>query len=190
MMKNFKKLGLFKNPKKAGFIMPFSLVFSMLQLSLLLSLAFSIRQQGTISHYKTLSGSFVQMEKASRLLLVEMIKRKGHIPTSQWISQQITYWWDLNGDSYYDAVSVFSNINLKSTQIEWISIHYVLNDKYLVPTPLPLFETRISLNSNRKAKMINHRYVRDSKASYQYVYDVNTHQLSASKISIPSNENN
>lgn len=170
--------------------MPFSLVFSMLQLSLLLSLAFSIHQQGTINHYKTLSRSFVQMEKASRLLLVEMINSKGHIPTSQWISQQITYWWDLDGDGYFDAVSVFSNINLKSTQIEWISIHYILKEKYLVPTPLPLFETRISLSLKRNAKMINHRYVHDSKAVYQYMYDINAHKLSASKISIPSNENN
>jgi hypothetical protein len=169
--------------------MPFSIVFSLLQLSLLLFLISTIHQQGLINHHKNLSETFVQMEKASRVLLIEMISRKGHIPTSQWISQQVTYWWDLDGDNCYDSVSVFSNINLKSTQIEWVAVHFVLEEKYAMPIVLPLFETRISSSSNRKVKMINHKYVCTSKAVYHYIYDISINKLSASKISIPTNEN-
>ena len=59
----------------------------------------SIQQQGKIIQYRELSVSFVQMEKASQRLMLEMIAQKGHIETSQWISQRVTYWWDLNGDN-------------------------------------------------------------------------------------------
>lgn len=170
--------------------MPFSIIFSLLQLSLLFFLVASIQQQGKIIQYRELSVSFVQMEKASQRLMLEMIAQKGHIETSQWISQRVTYWWDLNGDNYFDAVSVFSLVNLKSTQIEWVAIHYVLNEKYPVQVILPLFETRIIPTSPKRAKMIHHSYVRNAKAVYQYVYDINLNKLNASKISIPTNENN
>jgi hypothetical protein len=170
--------------------MPFSIVFSMLQLSLLIFLIASIQQQGKIMQYRELSISFVQMEKASQKLMLEMIASKGHIETSQWISQRESYWWDLNGDSYFDAVSVFSLVNVKSNEIEWVAIHYVLNEMYSVPETLPLFETRIIPTSPRRAKMIRHSYVRNAKAVYRYVYNISQNKLSPVKISIPTNESN
>jgi hypothetical protein len=189
-MKCFNKAGTLLNHKKASFIMPFSLIFSFLQLSLLLLLISYSQQQGLVVQYKELSNSFVHMEKASRTLMLKMIQSKGHIETSQWISQQATYWWDLNGDSFFDAVSVFSLVNVKSDEIEWVAIHYVLKDRYSAPLTLPMFETRIVLTSPKRAKMIHHAYVRNAKAVYRYVFNLTQSNLSPAKISIPTNETN
>ncbi len=180
---------MLKKRRTNAFILPFALVFCMIQLALLLLIHTSTVQQGLSFAYSKRSQSLMAMEKASRKLVIDLIAEIGHIDTYHFIAQQSCYYWDLSADGKWDAVTIFSGINLKSAEIEWVSAHYLLKEAQADLPNLPLFDTRLSTTSSRRVKMVPHGHVVDVKALYKYIYHVTHNTLKTEKISIPVNEN-
>ncbi len=183
------RASMLKNLRHKTFILPFSFVFCMLQMGLLVFLINYSAQNQLSFYYKSQSRWLSIMEKASVGFMMDYAETKDHIALYHYAKNNPLYLWDIAGDGFYHALTVYTPINLKVSQIEWVAVHYLLKEKTLDALVFPTFETRLNLTSQHKVKMVPHAYVKEAKAVYQYLYDINTKKLSAQKISIPCNEN-
>jgi len=176
------------NRNYKAYVLPYALVFCIIQLGLIVALNSSHHQQGLFYQYQELSFKFDALELSSKRVMISIINKDGHISTSHYINDNPVHYWDTNGDSRFDAATVYSLINLRSNEIDWVAAHYILKHPYDEKPDLPLFDVRLAPNINRRVKMLPHNYVMNAKAMYRYVYNTDTQRLVVTKTSIPVNE--
>ncbi len=182
------RAGLLKNRKHKAYVVPYALAFCIIQLGLIVALNANQRQQGIFYHYQNLSFKYDALENSSKRVMINIIQKDGHISASQYINDNPVQYWDTNGDLQWDGATVYSLINLRSDEIDWVAVHYILKKPYIEKPDLPIFDVRLAHNINRRVKMLPHGYVKDAKAIYRYAYNTTSEELVVTKISIPVNE--